>query len=589
MVGRSSSKALWRLTAYLGLFVTVSVLRVSVGYFQEAFFKSSAPRAEDQCNVSSIAAGVECRYVLNHCRDDGDFCTHVSDFCPSDSVINYQYIYTCAWSSGHALLIILLIFELVYLFFLLGISAEKYLCPALAYISDSLHVPHDVAGITFLALGNGSADVFGTFAAVKQYSYGISVGALLGAGLFVQTIVLAAVALVSEARVQKLPFLRDAGFYLVGIVLFFFFLLDGSVAWWEAVIMLLFYLVYVVASSIMSLRLRRRQAPRLLATDETDNEMNAVDDVGNDDLGPFEADDSELESIEIMDEDLIITRAPHVSGVQCIDTALAKWKRKTHMKRIVWLFMAFLKLPLSLTCPDTKWRRWDRVWTIATFAMSPFFLLWACNVINMSIGGFPIWVLGILIAVVLMILVWFFTKNLDSAPSGWRALTLSLWTFVMSIMWIYFQARELVGILRMFGQVLNISDVILGATVLAWGGSVGDLVSNVQMAKAGYPEMSIAATFGGPLFNLLLGSAVSLLFMTVSDYPTQYPTPLRLDSVITTVFLFINTLAIVFVVHFVGKYTVPRKFSIFLILIYVLYDVFLVLLGVGVLDNGRIN
>ena len=141
--------------------------------------------------------------------------------------------------------------------------------------------------------------------------------------------------------------------------------------------------------------------------------------------------------------------------------------------------------------------------------------------------------------------------------------------------------------MRMFGQVLHISDVILGATVLAWGGSVGDFVSNVQMAKKGYPEMSIAAAFGGPLFNLLLGSSLSLLYMTIREGP--YSTPLRIDSVITTVILIVNIAVTVAVVHFWGKYTVPRKFAIFLVAVYVFYDIFLILLGVGVIDNVLIN
>jgi Ca2+/Na+ antiporter len=51
-----------------------------------------------------------------------------------------------------------------------------------------------------------------------------------------------------------------------------------------------------------------------------------------------------------------------------------------------------------------------------------------------------------------------------------------------------------------------------GMTVLAWGNSIGDTVANVVVARAGFPEMAIAAAFGGPLFNTVLGVGLSVTF-----------------------------------------------------------------------------
>ena len=70
--------------------------------------------------------------------------------------------------------------------------------------------------------------------------------------------------------------------------------------------------------------------------------------------------------------------------------------------------------------------------------------------------------------------------------------------------------------------MVNISDGILGITLLAWGNSIGgtyvytvvmvrsclpplsDAVANVTMARQGFPRMAIGACYGGPLLSILI-------------------------------------------------------------------------------------
>ena len=57
--------------------------------------------------------------------------------------------------------------------------------------------------------------------------------------------------------------------------------------------------------------------------------------------------------------------------------------------------------------------------------------------------------------------------------------------FAMSVLWIYTLADEIVGILRALGIVADIDAAVLGLTVLAWGNSIGDLITDCALAKAG--------------------------------------------------------------------------------------------------------
>lgn len=71
----------------------------------------------------------------------------------------------------------------------------------------------------------------------------------------------------------------------------------------------------------------------------------------------------------------------------------------------------------------------------------------------------------------------------------------------MSVGFINIIASEVVSVLETFGVVFNLSDAILGMTVLAWGNSLGDLISNNSLARHGYPGIAIAACFGGPMLS----------------------------------------------------------------------------------------
>ena len=88
----------------------------------------------------------------------------------------------------------------------------------------------------------------------------------------------------------------------------------------------------------------------------------------------------------------------------------------------------------------------------------------------------------------------------------------------MSIIWIWFSASILIDLLELCGIITLIPSNLLGLTVLAWGNSIGDLMTVRAIAKKGYGEMAMTGCYAGPLFNTLFGLGLSTLKLNLSPF-----------------------------------------------------------------------
>jgi sodium/potassium/calcium exchanger 6 len=76
--------------------------------------------------------------------------------------------------------------------------------------------------------------------------------------------------------------------------------------------------------------------------------------------------------------------------------------------------------------------------------------------------------------------------------------------------------------------VVGIKPSVLGVTVLAWGDSLGDLVSNVAMAVhggAGGAQTALSGCYAGPLFNTVVGLGLSLALAAGAQHPAPFVVP----------------------------------------------------------------
>ena len=185
-----------------------------------------------------------CRLVNNA----SDKCAYIKANCHDEEagIFSYLQLYYCHLPHARPLAFIMLVVWLALLFSTIGIAASDFLCINLSTIATLLGMSESLTGVTFLAFGNGSPDVFSTFAAMSSHSGSLAIGELMGAACFITAVVAGAMAITKPFQVARKSFIRDVSFFVVAASFSLVFLADGHLLLWECVVMVAFYVFYVI-------------------------------------------------------------------------------------------------------------------------------------------------------------------------------------------------------------------------------------------------------------------------------------------------------------------------------------------------------
>lgn len=195
--------------------------------------RRSSKEPEPECSQVHHAAD-QCAFIKEYCKDD------------DAGLLPYLSLYYCHMAQVKGLAFIILVGWLGLLFTTIGIAASDFFSVNLSTIATILGLSESLAGVTFLAFGNGSPDVFSTFAAMSSNSASMAVGELIGAASFITGVVAGSMALVREFRVDKKTYARDICFFIVAVAFTMVFLADGHLRFWECCAMIAYYIVYVI-------------------------------------------------------------------------------------------------------------------------------------------------------------------------------------------------------------------------------------------------------------------------------------------------------------------------------------------------------
>ncbi|KAH7188631.1 Sodium/calcium exchanger protein-domain-containing protein [Fusarium flagelliforme] len=231
-------------------YTTLLLLSVLTAYSflsHTTFAQSVSKHATDSHQLfkrSSSTETPQCSQV----HDAQDKCAFVRKYCTDDDagLVPYTELYYCTFGSVRPIAFSILVIWLGLLFTTIGIAASDFFSVNLSTIATVLGLSESLAGVTFLAFGNGSPDVFSTFAAMGSNSASMAVGELIGAASFITGVVAGSMALVREFRVDRKTYTRDICFFIFAVIFTMIFLADGHLHLWECWAMIGYYALYVV-------------------------------------------------------------------------------------------------------------------------------------------------------------------------------------------------------------------------------------------------------------------------------------------------------------------------------------------------------
>ncbi|KAL6496459.1 hypothetical protein OROGR_029717 [Orobanche gracilis] len=457
--------------------------------------------------------------------------------CNSGGFLNYLIFFYCDCKKIKPLGYIVLGVWLLVLFYLLGNTASDYFCFSLEKLSNLLTLPPTVAGVTLLPLGNGPPDVFASIAAfVGRDSGDVGLNSVLGGAIFVTCIVVGAVSLCVADRnikIDKNCFIRDVGFFLVALLSLLVIMVLGEVSVGGAIAFILIYVVYVLcvgACEIVNNHGRRLKSDCMMPLLPVVGNVSCSGSTGD----GYVCSDSEdgvphlksKLSHWVWASNVAIFSSEALNKTYNDEDPKSLWgwseedtsndRKCFSCSNVYWLLDIPFAIPRRLTIPIVEEDRWSKKYAVASVFFAPILLSFLWSITSSDSGSYGVrvvvYLIGALVGCTFGLLALIYTKT-DNPPRKFL-LPWVLGGFLMSIVWFYIIANELVALLVSFGVLLEIRSSVLALTVLAWGNSMGDLMSNIAIAMNGGSngvQIAMSGCYAGPMFNTLVGLGVSLL------------------------------------------------------------------------------
>ncbi|KAK8761728.1 hypothetical protein V5799_027004 [Amblyomma americanum] len=136
----------------------------------------------------------------------------------------------------------------IYLCGVLGYICDDYFVPSLEIIAESLNVPSDVAGATFMAIGTSAPELFSSIIGAFITEGDIGLGTIVGSAVFNILGVTGVAGLAvwkNDVPIDWFPITRDCVMYAITVLALIGVISNNIVEWYEALILIVLFVAYI--------------------------------------------------------------------------------------------------------------------------------------------------------------------------------------------------------------------------------------------------------------------------------------------------------------------------------------------------------
>ncbi|GFS43159.1 hypothetical protein NPIL_665951 [Nephila pilipes] len=415
----------------------------------------------------------------------------------------------------------------IYLCLILAIVCDQYFVPTLEIIAESLNVPVDVAGATFMAIGTSSPELYSAVIGSFVTQGDIGIGTIVGSAVFNILGVTSVTGLLlwnQESSVDWYPISRDSLVYIFSVTTLICIIQDNVVTSLESVLLLMMFGVYIAvmyfnssikewgegtvedlhqwwkksrrarASSFghrrsLSLKASRMGDPRLLLLSQPlDATLPPTDPSNKTVAEDNESDTTTTSEDSELDDDLSPFTIPRDNAFQFT----------------LWLITWPALVILTCTIPSCK---------------------------KPNEGNFVL-------------------------------------TFISSVFWIGVISYMCSWMVTIISHTFGLPDSVAGITILAAGISVPEIIASVIVVKSGMANMAICNLIGSNIFDILFCLGLPWFIKTFFVSKT-YSLIINSSALTYTTATLLSTVILLFVTFSVAGWKLNRRVGFMCLVLYI--------------------
>ncbi|XP_017849202.1 mitochondrial sodium/calcium exchanger protein-like [Drosophila busckii] len=531
--------------------------------------------------------------------------------------------------------LLLLCFEL-----LLGMAVvvNSYYSPALKVLSRLCRLNEHLAGVTFLAIGNSTPDMFSDLSGLDDVSP--VVANTFSLAMFVTIFTGGLICYMSPFKMNKHATVRDILFFILGVSLLEYVVTTGNeVTLTECIFMFVVYFMYLIVNfaDVYLMRATMRHMLRQIIVLEKQNltpelkkkletlqkkyNYYAEDEHfqilqrrsrafsfntgGNSDRFTFSTRKTDIprHTVDIHGNRNVF----HSSTVPrnhrlCKDFLEAlnpidvyNWKKANLSLRAFYVAKAPVTVICVLYIPlvDYELDRhgWTKLLNCIQIFLNPAITLIVGQAFIFRDKG-TLWynrirhtyqygLYSCIVTIPLAFIVFLHSRTTVPPSYHWVYTIMNL---TGSMCLIFQTASEISVILGVIGSTLEVPNDFMGVTVNTIANGLSDVVANMVMAMQGYEKMAYAACIGSPFFNVLLSHAVMFITMNIQGKKGNIDALNGLYGENSYIFLNLSlflTLLWTLILNFEAR----RSVGAFSMAIYILYILFSIFIYQGVIHS----